>query len=290
MSSSYTPTSNWTDRGIKGRSLDPKPLRPTEPVSFRTDPAADRLSRQLTDDVRRTRQEPAPQALAEDDVLNQPMVNAIEPGSDVGGDIFDAPMINSIDEARADDGVLDAPLAAAATPSARAEVIEPRFEAGPASTPAYTARQGGGSRAKLLMVAAPVALVAAIGVGWLAFGQGQSPAPAVEPESSVQIAAASPAPAAGDSLINMPVSDASAPAGQVIEAPAAASVASAPVTPRPERTAPARPAAAPATEEASAPVIAAEPAAESPTISTEPVAPAPEASEPLISTEPLTTP
>ena len=60
MSTSYTPTSNWTDRDLKGRDLRAKPVRPAEPVSFSSDPATDRLSRRMAADVRPSREDETP--------------------------------------------------------------------------------------------------------------------------------------------------------------------------------------------------------------------------------------
>ena len=79
MSTSYTPTSNWTDRDLKGRDLRAKPVRPAEPVSFSSDPATDRLSRRMAADVRPQCEVEAPiipSADDHDDFMNRPMVNS----------------------------------------------------------------------------------------------------------------------------------------------------------------------------------------------------------------------
>lgn len=279
MSTSYTPTSNWTRRELKGRDLSPRPTRPLEPVSFSSDEATDRLTDRLTDDVRRPPREAAHPG--SDDFMDKPMVNAVEADAVVDGpDIFDAPMVTSVDEDRAT--VEEAPLISPA----------PRREADTATAmPAAAISPSGGarvSRASWMMGAAAVAVVATAGVGWMVLSGGEAgELPAAEPTQPLEIAAAAPASATDEPLINMPVSEtalpteaAPTPTPAVREAaPARVTRAAAPTptpAPAPAAAEAATPTPAPAEPE---PIVATpEP---TPTISSEPAAP-------LISTQPLT--
>lgn len=303
MSTTYTPTSNWSNRDLKGRDLQARPLRPSEPRSFGSDPATDRLSRRMADDVRPVRDEPAVDALADDDFMNRPMVNASDDGAARDGpDIFDAPMVNTVShDAASDSSVLDTPMADVA-PSRiarrEADIVdgEPAMAASSTSdaalrndviTPAYGEAPRRRGLSPMVMVGAPLGVAAVAAIGWLALSGGETAAPPVEATQPFEIAAAAPA---ADPLINMPVSETGAPIASADLTPAAVSTP----TPRPARAAPAQtePVRAPAVVAQTAPETAitapVEPAA--PAISPEPVSasePAVEAPAPLIATEPL---
>lgn len=280
MSTSYTPTSNWTRRELKGRDLSPRPTRPLEPVSFSSDPASDRLTDRLTDDVRRTpREEARP---ASDDFMDKPMVNAVEAGATVDGpDIFDSPMVTSVDETRT--SFDETPLI---SPSPRREV-ETAAVMPAAASPSRGARV---SRASWMMGAAAVAVVATAGVGWMVLSGGEAgDLPAAEPTQPLEIAAAAPASATDETLINMPVSETALPIeASATSSPAVRETAPARVTRAAAPTPATTPTPAPAAAEAATPTPApAEPEPivatpePTPTISSEPAAP-------LITTQPLT--
>lgn len=303
MSTSYTPTSNWTDRDLKGRDLRAKPVRLAEPVSFSSDPAADRLSRRMAADVRPRHEDEAPMvAPADDDFMNRPMVNSSAPDAVIAGsDIFDAPMFNESSSSRStDDSVFDAPMVearpihadredATLATSASSAVVGDRYSAAQDDviTPAYGAAPRRKGLSPMMMVGVPVGVAAVAAVGWLALSGGEAATPNEAVPPSLEIAAATPA---ADPLINMPVSETGATVETAELAPAAAAVAT--PTPRPARSTLARTEAradpAPA-ERAPATAITAEESA-TPAISPEPT-PAPEISvetpAPLISTEPL---
>jgi hypothetical protein len=289
MSTTYTPTSNWTDRDLKGRDLQAKPLRPSEPVSFSSDPATERLSRRMAQDVRPVRDAPATDLMADDDFMNRPMVNESDArAAHDGPDIFDAPMVNVVSaDSASDSSVLEAPMAdtrqtMASAPTPRAELPDA------AIAPTYGASPRRRGLSPMVMVGAPLGVAAVAAIGWLALSGGETAAPPVEATQPLEISAAAPA---ADPLINMPVSETGAPIASVDLAPAAVSTP----TPRPARAAPSRPEpvrAEPAVAAQTAPETAitapVEPAA--PAISPEPVSasePAVETPAPLIATEPL---
>lgn len=308
MSTSYTPTSNWTDRDLKGRDLRAKPVRPAEPVSFSSDPASNRLSRRMAADVRPSREDEAPIGpLADDDFMNRPMVNASAQDAAVDGpDIFDAPMLNESSPSRStDDSVFDAPMVEARpiqadrgepilATSASSAVIGDRYSANARDdviTPTYGAAPRRKGLSPILMVGAPLGVAAVAFVGWLALAGGEPTAPATEAAPpALEIAAATPV---ADPLINMPVSETGATVETAELAPAATSPAT--PTPRPARSTPAQSEArvepAPAERAPATAITAEEPT--TPAISPEPTA-APETSietpAPLISTEPLSSP
>lgn len=303
MSTSYTPTSNWTNRDLKGRDLNTKPLRPAEPVSFSSDPATERLSRRMAEDVR-----PAPDAgavEADDDFWNQPMVNASAAGAAVDGpDIFDAPMVNTLSPNHStEDSVFDAPMVearpvrtdredAVIATTAPAAGLGDRFAIDARDeviTPTYGAAPSRKGLSPIMMVGITVGVVAVAAVGWLALSGGEPAAPVTETAPPpLEIAAAAPA---ADPLINMPVSE----TGAAVETADLSLPAAAPATPapRPARSTPARtetraePAPAERAPAATA-IVAEEPT--TPAVSPEPT-PAPETQietpAPLISTEPL---
>ena len=281
MSTSYTPSSNWTRRELKGRDLSPRPTRPLEPVSFSSDPATDRLTDRLTDDVRRSpREEVHP---ASDDFMDKPMVNAVEDGATVDGpDIFDAPMVTSVDESRATFD--ETPLI---SPAPRREPESSAVVPAAAISPSRGARV---SRASWMMGAAAVAVVATAGVGWMVLSGGEAgDLPAAEPTQPLEIAAATPASETDEALINMPVSETALPTGAApTPAPAVREAAPARVTRAAAPTSATTPTPAPAAAEAAMPTptpAEAEPIVTTPeptpTISSEPAAP-------LIATQPLT--
>lgn len=299
MSTSYTPTSNWTDRDLKGRDLKAKPVRPAEPISFTSDPATERLSRRMAEDVRPALGEQTVRE-ADDDFMNRPMVNTSADGAVVDGpDIFDAPMITeTVADAHADDSVLDAPMIGA--PRARAEDGRPLVTAGIASTmdldrrlgegrhedlvPAYVAAPKREGVSPLLMVGGALGVVAVAAVGWLALSGGEPSTP-VEAGPSLQ---AGPAAPPADPLINMPVSETGAVETAALTPEVAASAPPArPARVEPVRDRPVRAEAAPA-ESAPATAIIAPTEPATPTMSLE-AAPEPvvEAPAPLIATEPL---
>jgi len=305
MSTSYTPTSNWTDRDLKGRDLRAKPVRPAEPVSFSSDPATDRLSRRMAADVRPSREDEAPSVpAADDDFMNRPMVNSSAQDAAIDGpDIFDAPMLNQSSPSRSmDDAVFDAPMVEARpirpdrdeaimATSASSAVVGDRYFADAHDdviTPTYGAAPRRKGMSPIMMVGVPVGVAAVAAVGWLALSGGEPAAPTTETAPPpLEITAAT---SAADPLINMPVSETGATIETAELAPAAAVPAT--PTPRPARSTPAqsetRAEAAPAERAPATAVTAEEPA--TPTVSPEP-APAPETSvetpAPLISTEPL---
>ena len=303
MSTTYTPTSNWSNRDLKGRDLQARPLRPSEPVSFGSDPATDRLSRRMSDDVRPVRDEPAVEALADDDFMNRPMVNASDDSAVRDGpDIFEAPMVNTVSQdAASDSSVLDAPMADAA-PSriARREpglvdgepaVAASRSEAALRNdviTPAYGEAPRRRGLSPMVMIGAPLGVAAVAAIGWLALSGNETAAPPAEATQPLEIAAAAPA---ADPLINMPVSETGAPMASACSR----RLGSSQPTPPPVRAAPARtepvrtePAVVAQTVPETATTAPVEPAA--PAISPEPVSasePVVEAPAPLIATEPL---
>lgn len=303
MSTSYTPTSNWTNRDLKGRDLDTRPLRPAEPVSFNSDPATERLSRRMTEDVRPVRDKPVVSDAADDDFMDRPMVNASSDRAVIDGpDIFDAPMVNTLSPTASTEGsVFDTPMmdhrperapddeavVAAAAPSALSLHTSPHVH-DEVITPSYGAAPVRRGLSPVLMVGAPLAVVAVAAVGWMALSGGEPTPPTAEPTQPQEIAAATPIPAA-DPLINMPVSETGAP----VEVAAAATPTRSPPQARPARaepvrTQPARAEPAPAESAPPAAIVASEPA--TPAVSPEPAPaqePAVEPPPPLIATEPL---
>lgn len=304
MSTSYTPTSNWTDRDLKGRDLKAKPVRPAEPVSFSSDPATDRLSRRMAADVRPSREDESPIVPpADDDFMNRPMVNSSAQDAVIDGpDIFDAPMLNQSSPSRSiDDAVFDSPMvearpirtdrdAATMATSASSAVVGDRYSADAHDdviTPTYGAAPRRKGPSPIMMVGVPVGIAAVAAVGWLALSGGEPTAPTEASPPSLEIAAATPA---ADPLINMPVSETGATVETAELAPAVAAPAT--PTPRPTRSTPVqsevRAGPAPAERATPTAIMAEEPAIQ--TVSPEPT-PAPETSvetpAPLISTEPL---
>ena len=304
MSTSYTPTSNWTDRDLKGRDLRAKPVRPAEPVSFSSDPATDRLSRRMAADVRPSREDETPMvASADDDFMNRPMVNSSAQDAVIDGpDIFDAPMLNQSSPSRSiDDSVFDSPMvearpirtdrdAAIMATSSSSAVVGDRYSADAHDdviTPTYGAAPRRKGLSPVMMVGVPIGVAAVAAVGWLALSGGEPTAPTEASPPPLEIAAATPA---ADPLINMPVSETGATVETAELAPAAAAPDT--PTPRPTRSTPAQSEAraepAPAERAPATAITAEEPA--TPTVSPEPT-PAPETSvetpAPLISTEPL---
>lgn len=286
------PTSNWTERTLKGRDLSPRPLRPAEPASFRSDPD-DALQDEPTlfadDDA--------------DDLMNRPMIEAElaegEPDAvrrvpittGEADDLMDRPLIDAAPErgTTASDDLGDrasesaGPLGAT---RARDEVITPRFEQERTEfRPAHAAAPAK-DRSRLLLVAVPVAVVALGAVAWLALSGGGDQTPAA-PADPLAIAPAAAPISGAEPLIGMPVTETGLPEGGALpaaSAPAARAETSAPSRARPDSAAPEPGRAEPA------PIVA-ESAPSTPVA--DPVEPAPptaEADQPLIETEPLVIP
>lgn len=275
MSTSFTPTSNWTDRTLKGRDLKARSTRPRaldlgpEPTAAPVEP------RSFSPEI-----EP---------------VRPVAPAAPLGAALPHETRAEVLDDGHVRDTIVRDEMAHdRAVEAAMAEATY---------TPAY-ARTRKKSGSKAWMVALPAVLVGVGVVAWSMMGTGAEEAAVADTAAAEQVALTS-APvttAAEESLAGMPMTDLGAPAAPTPAATvqpvrrASSAPAAAPVRRAPVRTAAAAAPAAPAVE----PVVQAEaePApAPAPTIALEPVDPAPATaseptpvSEPIIATEPLTIP
>lgn len=222
MSSTYMPTSNWTDRTIKGRGSTTSPSRSHKPETFRGDRSAAATNKTASAEGKTPRS---------DGLMDQiQAARETQIFSDGDVDVMDLPMDPHPAQA-ASSAVMDQPLDDALP-------LENPDEAGvgatsvtaPIASPEPRQRTSGNLRNTLLM-AAPVAIVAVAAVGFLMLNQGEgapTPAAAPLPETAPQVA--------DEALVGMPVTDATVvPEAASLTAPAAAAVITqaSPVRPEP---------------------------------------------------------
>ena len=316
MTSAYVPSSNWSHRPLKGRDLSSRPLRPLEPVSFKSDDAPvagaeaagapdgvmDQIQARLDDTAAQTRG-PLHRANAVE-IMDLPMdAIAAKPLADV---VMEAPLEPDELDMAASDAVMEAQIAQRPNAEARSEV-RPLDAVVPESvwaTPTAPERSESGSTGrggidKRWLIAAPAGIAALAVVGYFVLSSNATTPTVIEPAATTQGLRSTQEPMP-EALVGMPVTDAASVSVSDPSAPAAAGRAPAQAAASTSARAPSIPARVEATEPPvaiqsatgtpeAAPVApdTPEPAVIRP-VAVEPVTPP--GSAPLIEPEPLVVP